>query len=147
MELQGISALPRVALYALLTAIEEDVRLVLTRHLDGLAPNVVIGEDLAQRAQERGLRDLGEEPKTLPELLVYIDFGDAWQLVNRHADALPPDWAAIAKRHARTIEQLNGVRNRVMHSRPLDFDDLPMTMEFVATLERRNTLSVPRLRE
>lgn len=141
------AVLPRVTLYSILTAIEEDVRALLARHLSPQPPNDALGQDLAERAIARGLHDLGAAPNTLVELLPYVDFGDVWALVNRHASMLPPAWSATSKRHSQRIERMNGIRNRVMHSRPLDFDDLPLAMEFAETLDADETLDAPRLRE
>ena len=138
---------PRAALYSILTAMEEDVRLLLVSHLEASSPTVVLGDDLFARAVERARRDLGEAPHTIVNLLPYVDFGDVWGLVNRHADLLPPAWAAASKRYSRRIARMSAIRNRVMHSRPLDFDDLPIAMEFAAMLADDDTLSLPRLRE
>ena len=72
------AVLPRVALYSILTAIEEDVRALLARHLGPQAPSEVLGHIVAERAIARGLHDLGAAPVNLPELLPYVDFGDVW---------------------------------------------------------------------
>src|SRR5947208_7997202 len=96
--ISGLSPLfPRVALYSILTAIEEDLRTVLISHVDPEAADEALGAELAARASDRAERDLGARPRTFAELLAYVDFADAWQLVSRHADKLPPAWGATCR--------------------------------------------------
>jgi cold shock CspA family protein/tetratricopeptide (TPR) repeat protein len=148
MAIHGLTTLlPRVALYSLLTAIEEDVRMVLIKHLEASTPTEVLGEDLSERARARAVRDLGECSDTLAELLPYVDFADVWQLVSRHHAVLPPVWPETSKRCSKRLERLSSIRNRVMHSRPLDFDDLPTVVEFATMIYDDDALDAPLLHE
>jgi hypothetical protein len=138
---------PRVALYAVISAIEEDLRSVLARGLGVSAAPGIFGDELTARAQDRAHRDLGDRPTTVGELLPYVDFGDAWQLVARQGAPLPPVWSSTAKQLAPRLEKLVATRNRVMHTRPLNFEDLPLTLETAQRLDEVASLEVPRLRE
>ena len=139
--------LPRIALYSIISGIEEDLRLAITRGLDGVDAEEVLGSALRERAAERAEQDLGAAPVETAELLPYVDFGDAWQLVARHSERLPPAWSSATKKRAREIDRLNAIRKRVMHTRPLDFDDLPLAMEFARQLADNGELDTPRLAE
>jgi hypothetical protein len=57
--------------------------------------------------------------------LSYIDFADAWQILNHHRALLPAAIGAHFKQITPRLEPLVGVRNRVAHSRPLEYTDLP----------------------
>src|SRR5262249_54785321 len=119
----------RLTLYALLSAIEEDLRDATASLLSGQrSPEELLGDDLFSRATEKLKRDSGAEApdSTFDQLLSYTDFGDLCQLLNRHSRQLPPDVATYARAITPMLEKLAPVRNRVMHSRPLDFDDLPL---------------------
>jgi tetratricopeptide (TPR) repeat protein/cold shock CspA family protein len=139
--------LPRVALYSILSAIEEDLRLMLSRNIGALTPAEALDAQLAARTCERALRDLGDEATKLTELLPYLDFADAWELVGRQSGALPPAWVTFCKTHTKRIQALAPIRNRVMHTRPLEFDDLPAVTEFAELLRSETTLETARLTE
>jgi Tfp pilus assembly protein PilF/cold shock CspA family protein len=117
----------RLTLYAVLSSIEEDLREVALTQLGPQAsPERLLGADVFAKAQERLSRDvisLGEVPD-LEQLLLYIDLGDLFALLNAHRQLLPNELAKYFKTVTPDLEKLVPIRNRVAHSRPLGLDDL-----------------------
>src|SRR5215204_4536844 len=64
--------LPRIALYSIISGIEEDLRLAITRGLEGVEAQEVLGPELRERAAERAEQDLGVAPVEIAELLPYV---------------------------------------------------------------------------
>jgi cold shock CspA family protein/tetratricopeptide (TPR) repeat protein len=120
-------AVPRLTLYALLSAIEEDMREVLRVHV---APQLDARDVLGGSADDviaRYERDWGPspDPADLEPLLPYLDFPDAARLVSKERNRLPAPISLYWKRLAQDFERLVPIRNRVAHSRPLEYTDLP----------------------
>lgn len=126
----------RLTLYAILSAIEGDLRSVV---VDNLLPNArleeLIDPNTFKTAVDRYLRDNVAVESKIPahNLVTYLDLGDALQCINRNAKLLPQGLRSSLQGHHAQLEAAIGIRNRVMHSRPLDFDDF----EKVGDLARR----------
>ena len=129
----------RLTLYAILSAIETDLRHLIRSHLDGqLNPHEVLGDDVYTTAVDRYEKevDLPDGKPTLEQLLCYTDFSDAYKLLNRHKKLLPTNLARYLNDHTSLFEQLGQVRNRIAHTRPLHFDDLAVTMDAAQELSK-----------
>lgn len=121
--------------YALLSAIESDLRELITAYCDEGEAALVLGEDLVERAIGRRAKERrGSTSVHLSSLLPYIDFEDAYNALRRIHDRLPDDLAqALARRDAQ-FRNITPVRNRIAHSRPLEMDDLPLVVDFSVDL-------------
>jgi LuxR family transcriptional regulator, glucitol operon activator len=115
----------RLTLFALISAIETDAREII---LKAILPNKEFAEifpkalidDSRQKLQKQLIADSLEDT----ELLEFMNLGDHFQTLNRWKQFLSvPTSKLLAK--TKTIETIIAIRNRVMHGRPLDFDDLP----------------------
>jgi LuxR family glucitol operon transcriptional activator len=126
----------RLTLYAIISSIEMDLRHLLSAYL-GMAHEAdeILGTDLLQIATDRLEKDQGALTSMPPfdDLLPYLDYADSYHVLNKNSQKLPKQIAEFLKSNTNRLEQIANVRNRVMHARPLNFDDLPKTLEY-ATL-------------
>ncbi len=109
------------------------MRSVITQHLaPANEPRVVLGDELWGRASARLTREQGiaDPTASLEDLVYYLDFSDAYTVLNTNRQYLPKHLAEYFQSHTKRFEQLAPIRNRVMHVRPLDYDDLPKTLEY-----------------
>lgn len=125
--------LSRMTIYAMLSALEEDLR---------SAIKAAIGEQdyisdhfdafMIGRAKSRLEKDIGftYEDSQIRELVDYLDLGDTFQLVNSNSESFRTSFAIEIKSKNKELEALIPIRNRVMHIRPLDFEDLPRVASF-----------------
>ena len=133
----------RLTIYALLSAIETDLRRLVIEHLEGqLSIEEILTPDICDKATERLIRDDGslEENARLKTLLYYVDFGDTYMLLNLHGSLLPSDHRDTIRSNTHAFERLGKIRNRIAHSRPLLFDDLPTTLDESQRLLENNPL-------
>jgi hypothetical protein len=127
----------RLTLYAILTAVEEDLRETIRVHLTGQKEaRDVLGEDVCKRATERLAREMGttDTQPSLHEALLFIDFGDALSTLNAKSEALDQTTARHIREVTPSLERLVPVRHRVAHVRPLHFDDLANTTDVAVAL-------------
>jgi LuxR family glucitol operon transcriptional activator len=133
--------IPRLTLYALLSSMEEDMRHVVRLQLVPQVPDAreLFGDEIHDDAVKRLARERGDIPDApeSAELLPFIDFADAWQLINRHRPLLPASIGAHFKEATSDLETLVPIRNRVAHSRPLEYTDLPTVSAVVEKLLAR----------
>ena len=129
--------LSRMTAYALLSALEEDLRASIKSAI-GLKSHADEGFDqiLARRAKDRLEKDLGFrfEENELFSLVDYFDLGDSIQTINAHSQAFPVDYQEQIRQASASFSRIISVRNRVMHIRPLNFDDLPLVFDFCESL-------------
>src|SRR3982074_2513492 len=114
----------RLTLYALISSLERDLREFLSFYIAPLVSSKsILSDSLAGKAAERFTKD---NPDTVPEtsdLLEYLDLGEEIQAIRSHDKLLDPITKSYIKRFYPQLESLISIRNRVMHSRPLEFDD------------------------
>ena len=130
----------RLTLYAVLSAIEEDLRELVFVHLAPQKTTLdLLGRDLALKARERLEKDFGpsEKEPSLDQMLFYIDFGDLFAILNTNSILLPQDIAKYIKGITAQLSSLIPIRNRVAHHRPLNFDDLPKTLDIAEDLIKK----------
>lgn len=117
--------------YALLSAVEADLRDLIVRSSDEDQAEEVLGPGLYERAIERQAKDRGRsENRLLSALVPYIDFADAMQVAKRISDRLPDGLAQGLDALRKNFELVIPIRNRVAHSRPPEIDDLPSVVDF-----------------
>jgi LuxR family transcriptional regulator, glucitol operon activator len=98
-------------------------------------------ETLSRRAEQD---EDGGGRADLPE---YLDFADAFKLVNSNKMLLDPDLRKAISENGSMFDRLAPIRNRVMHSRPLQFDDATHVTEAVRKLLGAVKRSFPNLAE
>src|SRR6266496_3960305 len=114
----------RLTCFALLSAVEEDLRTVAAIYLGGLDAREVLA-NAYNASTERLARELGKptDPPTLQDLLPFVDFGESFQLLARNYAHLPEYDANYLRGAVRHLQRLAPIRNRVAHTRPLDYED------------------------
>lgn len=131
----------RMTLYAVLSAIEDDLREIIQDHLAAhMSPTALLGPDLFEKAHRRLLKEQGVEyaAPTVVEILPYVDYADSFELLNRHSKMLPDNIAKYIKSVTPRLELATPIRNRVSHGRPLNFDDLATVLEVADALASAN---------
>src|SRR5947209_6763039 len=121
----------RLTLYAILSAIEEDMRSAICTHLDsGDNARDLLGNlwpKIKERLEEDIKLNLDNPP--IEQLLYYADFADLYSIINASAGKLPSSTSKYYKGITRQLERLVAVRNRIAHTRPLNYDDFPETID------------------
>lgn len=127
----------RLTLYHLVSSFESDLRDLLDVFVAVTADaGSLLSSDMLMRAVERAHADGWKENETqhLSNLLNYLDFGDLIQIYRRHLSLFPFDLQEQLRKVQQQIEGIAPVRNRVMHARPLEFDDLAKVLELTEFL-------------
>ncbi|WP_027341621.1 tetratricopeptide repeat protein [Hamadaea tsunoensis] len=121
--------------YALLRAIESDLRALIVRYCGDHPAEQVLGAELRAKALKRQANERRDADGATTAVLVgYLDFGDANALRSRWAASFPEDLrAALDKLHS-ALDRAVPIRNRVAHARPLDIDDLSSLIELADRL-------------
>jgi len=125
----------RLTLYALLSSIEADLRQVIrTEILPQKSDLSFIKNKVVQKKIcERYLKAHSDtDPnKDLIGILYYLNFDDSYHILRENAIDLSEDFAKELRDHVKILDQLTGIRNRVMHSRPLLSGDFEKVYAFV----------------
>lgn len=119
-------AATRLTCFAVLSAIEVDVRRLIRASASGMRV-ALMPEDVRAKAAARW-EDDHKEPFPITsaddaELLGYCDFADLAKLLRRHSGALAHVERTAAVGLATRLEELTPARNRVCHTRPLEAGD------------------------
>ena len=127
----------RLTLFALLSEFETDAREQIATYI---CPDHSVKDDLGAEAyqtlQDRASKNLLIEDGSEVGLLVFLDIGDAIKIVLSNKTLLPSDLAASYNRYSKQLGLIPAIRNRVMHQRPLEFDDLPYTTDVLRNLAK-----------
>ncbi len=95
------SSATRLTLYALISAMECDLRHIIRTGLrDKMPLDDLLGKELMRRAIDRLERMEGRNTSTsnsLDTLLYYIDFGDLYQIINRYSSFYTQEFAEFIK--------------------------------------------------
>lgn len=123
----------RLTCFALISALETDCRdMILTLESDNTLAWPLQATDLAR---ERLLRERGTaEAPTHTSLVNYLDFADSYQILLANKEVLPPSTVGALREVQRFLEPMIAVRNRVAHSRPMEFDDLATSLDVARAL-------------
>lgn len=129
----------RMTIYALVCAVESDLRALLKLYLGDL--DIVqesVDSTLMSKAIARFEKDTGVkfDGSNLDELFDYFDLGDTFQTINSNQKIFPQDDFQQVKSKTKAFEKLIPIRNRVMHIRPLDVEDLPFVVDLCEQLVR-----------
>ena len=123
----------RLTLAILITSLEEDMRALIINHIyPNRDINILLTHDEYEKVKTRRKKanDITDEEVTEIELFDFLDFSDAFQIINRFSSDLTKSQVKYFKRNAGNLEKLAQIRNRVMHTRPLDFDDYPNVTDY-----------------
>jgi LuxR family glucitol operon transcriptional activator len=125
----------RLTLYAVLSAIEDDLRQVILDYLnDHLKIEEVLDVAAIARVSERAQKDGAWKLSKLEDVIYYLDLGDLCPCINRNKPFFPPDFAKFVQLSTSTISDLVPVRNRVAHGRPLLASDFAQVMDTANSL-------------
>tara|TARA_R110001599_G_scaffold177397_3_gene369627 strand:- start:666 stop:2966 length:2301 start_codon:yes stop_codon:yes gene_type:complete len=118
-----------MTIYSLIAAIEEDLRAFIKAHM---SDEEVIDQALIERSKGRIEKDIGVLFGDIEfnDLVDYFDLGDTFQTINKNGEYFPDHINKTIKHITKDLESIASIRNRVMHIRPLNFDDLPIVSEF-----------------
>lgn len=121
--------------YALLSAVESDLRNLIAAHCEETESEQVLGIELLERGIQRRTKERRQSTSTnLSSLLPYIDFEDAYNVLRRMKGRLPGELNEGLKALEAKFKALTPIRNRVAHSRPLEMDDVPFIVDFSAEI-------------
>lgn len=114
--------------YHAIDSFEQDLRqFVESRLLVHLPPEEVFGAEYDQLSARRAQDDVSETGPLTP----YLQPHHAYDALLRNADALPPELSEVLQLNLSAFDGFLAVRNRVMHGRPLQPDDLEKTDSFL----------------
>lgn len=134
--------LTRMTIYALISSMEEDLRTNVKNHMGNLSvEDPSFNKELLIRSKSRIEKDIGLVFGDLDinELIDYWDLGDTFQTINSNAAKFPTHISKQIKQLTRAFETLIPIRNRVMHIRPLNFEDLPFVSELCKKIVLENS--------
>ncbi|WPO42029.1 cold shock domain-containing protein [Tardiphaga sp. 42S5] len=117
----------RLTLFAIISAIEADARqLIAGAILPNMEFSAAFPVDLLEECRQRmkKVAHLVADADSDVELLEFMNLGDHFQAMNRWKAFLSAPLVRVLAK-SKTVETVVAIRNRVMHGRPLDFDDLP----------------------
>ncbi|WNG54955.1 hypothetical protein F0U59_09345 [Archangium gephyra] len=138
------STATRLTLYALISAIETDLRAHVGLNLGSVDVKTAVGTDIFNKAVERLRIEEGSSAKAdLVRVLPYTDFGELIQILNGNRASLSDVVAKRMRELTPRLEKLIGIRNRVMHTRPLDFEDLPSVLDVSEQLAQDKIMRWP----
>lgn len=143
-------SLTRQTLYALISALENDLRAILVENIPHNHPPLeVYGEELFASSISRFTAEEGEGSyiNSFAELVCFIDFPDAFKIIQRNKQFLDADYAKKFTAFIPSLEKLVPIRNRVSHSRPLHFDDLPICLDVIERIQCETNFKYSSLRE
>ncbi|TKG21942.1 tetratricopeptide repeat protein [Vibrio breoganii] len=126
--------LTRMTVYALISSVEEDLRGIIKSHISDKS---LFPIELHDRCLSRIEKDIGAVfgDITFDEMVDYFDLGDTFQTINSNQKEFPANVAKSIRNLTKDFETLIPIRNRVMHIRPLNFDDLTRTSEICRKLK------------
>ncbi len=130
-------SISRMTLYAILSSIEEDLRKLIKDHCSQREIDKLSGDKkLITKSIDRYEKDIGSKftCEDLTELVDYFDLGDTYQFVNGNQNLFPEHLTKVIKACTKFFERLVVIRNRVMHIRPLNFDDPEFVQSFIGKL-------------
>jgi len=123
----------RLTLYAFITAIETDLREFIKENTSNQNKDILFNQDLLGKLKSRAKRNDNFE-ENLNNLIEYLDFGDCISILNKFKSIFPKSFITILEKYSAILEQIIPIRNRVMHSRPLEYHDFPIVSDFMDQL-------------
>lgn len=124
----------RLTCFALISSIELDSRASVQQlqavHGATLPPGVV------EKAEARLAHDRGTAAQGQPAIVDYLDFADTHEFLLSHKSMLAGDLRDSLAGVSGLIGLFTQTRNRVAHTRPLEIQDLPRTVDIAQQLVR-----------
>jgi len=125
-------SLIRLTLYGLLSSLEEDLKaLIRSKLLAQHSLEALIPDDVYKKILTRAAKDGLSDPSSMID---FLDFGESYQILGARKELLDRSVVQLLRDHAKDFERLAPVRNRVMHSRPLRFEDTTLTLQVTRAL-------------
>ncbi|WP_417271695.1 hypothetical protein [Celeribacter sp.] len=129
----------RLTLYVLLSAVEDDLRSVLTDHILAVkAPKQIFPRDTLEKILARHASETASNPD-MSDLILFADLGDSIAAVSKEAALLGSQIQNQLKSHNSRLSALVPIRNRVMHGRPLLFEDHTNVLTTCRSLVKGNS--------
>lgn len=120
------STATRLTSFALLAAIEEDLRnAILTSTDEGDNPLELFHSARYEKTQQRRAREVpGSSTPTISALVPHLDFADSYEVLSGIKNRLPDSLQQSLGLFAPHLAKVTQIRNRVAHTRPMEIDDL-----------------------
>ncbi|EGR2770749.1 ATP-binding protein [Vibrio parahaemolyticus] len=138
--------LTRMTVYALISSLEEDLRQTIA---DSLKIED-LDENLCKRTTERLCKELEVSPSdytpSIDDLTEFMDLGDTFQSINASKSQFPEHIAKHIKSNTAALQKLVPIRNRVMHIRPLQFEDFPTVTNTCKKLSEEESSIWPKVK-
>ncbi|NUB12290.1 hypothetical protein GAY28_05900 [Azospirillum brasilense] len=134
----------RLTLIALVQAIEEDLQgVIVQKIIPGLCGKPALSPEEENKFLRRAEADekLSEAQNDFETLLHYADFGDCIQIINRNKSTLDATSSKFFIENTKRFSELVPVRNRLMHGRPLEFEDFPIVTNCADFLAKSRNIS------
>lgn len=120
--------------FVAIDSLEQDLRQCIRQYLlDHLDPEQVFSTEINELKARRDA-DADAESGTLTD---YLYLRQAYDTLLRHRQLLPRDLGDLLSLNVGSMDGFVGVRNRVMHGRPLRIDDLETAYAFVSRFRSR----------
>lgn len=120
--------------FVAIDSLEQDLRQCIRQYLlDHLDPEHVFGSEVSELKARRDA-DADAESGTLTD---YLYLRQGYDTLLRHRQLLPRDLGDLLSLNIASMDSFVGVRNRVMHGRPLKIDDLETAYAFVSRFRSR----------
>lgn len=141
------SNLSSLTCYALIRAIEHDLRTLLSTFCNEMSAEHAFDPGLLAKTLDRRANDRRKATgnNSMSALLPYVDFGDALALINKLRSSFPEEVRDGLVSLRKALEGAVPVRNRVAHSRPLELGDLPKIVDLAQDLSGVPGFSWPEL--
>lgn len=129
----------RLTCFALISALESDMRATLQSVKGDLDPTEVIPMDRVTSAQERRAKAGLRPARTLGGVLDYLDFAHIYEALRSVMSELSPDCIKALDLLKPRLEQLVQIRNRVAHTRPMEIDDTAALLDVAGAVLREDS--------
>jgi LuxR family transcriptional regulator, glucitol operon activator len=118
----------RLTCYALISAMESDMRALIETHWPDLALDE-LPELVVEAAQKRRLKDRLAAAKTIGALLPHTDFADAYEIISPRRRDLPDRSCQSVEAITPGFQRLVTIRNQVAHTKPMRLDDTAFAVD------------------
>jgi LuxR family glucitol operon transcriptional activator len=123
-------SIQRLTIFALLSALEIDLRDFLELYIvPAVGEAALFNTTLRAKCADRFRHNNHDATPDVNDLIDYLDLGDTIQLLRANDSAVDAPTRTYLKRYYLSLDAMIPIRNRVMHSRPLEFDDLMRVSE------------------
>lgn len=113
----------RLTCFAIISALESDMRSKIDLVATDLPLEETLGQDLIDSCSSRRARDGLHESGALSSLLPYLDFADSYKILSRFNDRHSSEFLSSLQPLKPRFDRLVAIRNRVAHTRPMEIDD------------------------